>query len=123
MRNRPLIDSRTRIRIGQSCGSVLIAIDASRVENAPNHASACQPLRRAATQAKKQQRNGTPTLSELLIAANNADWQQVVLNGGPPCFHFDKERQRFCLAAERWPGHGVYHPFTNLADMIGSVTP
>jgi hypothetical protein len=93
-----------------------------RVENAPNHASACQPLRRAATQAKKQQRNGTPTLSELLIAANNADWQQVVLNGGPPCFHFDKERQRFCLAAERWPGHGVYHPFTNLADMIGSVT-
>lgn len=62
-----------------------------------------------------------PTLGALLIAANNADWQQVVLNGGPPCFHFEADRERFCLRAERWVGHGVDHPFTNLADVIGAV--
>jgi len=62
-----------------------------------------------------------PNLGEVLAAANNADWQQVLLNGGPPCFHFDAERGKFCLAAQRWAGHGKLHPFTGLADMIGSV--
>ncbi len=68
--------------------------------------------------AKKKDR--VPTLGELLVAANRADWQQVVLNGGPPCFHFDAKRGKFCLAAERWAGHGELHPFSNLADLIGN---
>lgn len=42
--------------------------------------------------------------SEILMAANVADWGQVVANGGPPCFHV--ETGRFCLRAERWMGHG-----------------
>jgi len=62
------------------------------------------------------------TLGELLMAATNADWQQVVLNGGPPCFHFEPDRQRFCLRAYRWAGHGVDHPFTALADVIGAAS-
>lgn len=37
-------------------------------------------------------------------AVKNADWQQVVFNGGPPCFHLEGER--FCLRAQRWAGHG-----------------
>ena len=30
-------------------------------------------------------------LSEWLGAAENMDWGQVVMNGGPPCFHLDEE--------------------------------
>lgn len=56
---------------------------------------------------------------ELLEAARNADWQQVVLNGGPPCFHL--EGDRFCLRAERWEGHGELHQFISLADLLISV--
>lgn len=42
------------------------------------------------------------------------DWQQVVLNGGPPCFH--AEGPQFCGRAERWPGHGnpAFHDFVSL---------
>jgi hypothetical protein len=39
------------------------------------------------------------------VAATNADWLQVILNGGPPCFHLEGER--FCLRAQRWAGHIV----------------
>jgi hypothetical protein len=47
---------------------------------------------------------------ELINAAKHADWFQVVSNTGPPCFHFERERQRFCLRAERWMGHHVNKP-------------
>jgi hypothetical protein len=40
------------------------------------------------------------------------DWQQVVLNGGPPCFAVDPFDKRFCGRAERWDGH---HPRTGNA--------
>jgi hypothetical protein len=56
-------------------------------------------------------------------AAKNADWMQVVLNGGPPCFHYERVDQRFCLRAERWLGHGKDdrlhdHEFVSLADLL-----
>ncbi len=58
-------------------------------------------------------------------AAQLADWQQVVLNGGPPCFHFGADGELFCLRAERWAGHGepddVTHKFVSLADLLRSV--
>ncbi len=65
---------------------------------------------------------GAGGLAHLLKAAQNADWQQVVLNGGPPCFHFESERGKFCLRAERWPGHGkAHHAFVSLADLLAAL--
>lgn len=50
------------------------------------------------------------------LAAINVDWGQVVMNGGPPCFHVSDGR--FCLRAERWDGHGLQHRFVSLLDML-----
>lgn len=55
-------------------------------------------------------------MSEQIKAAEQADWGQVVRNGGPPCFHI--EDGRFCLRAERWGGHGSYHAFVSLAGLL-----
>jgi hypothetical protein len=58
--------------------------------------------------------------------AENMDWQQVVLNGGPPCFHLEGER--FCGRAQRWDGHIVTtdgplnHKFISLAALLDSAT-
>jgi hypothetical protein len=71
------------------------------------------------------------TLSEILneiecrkgvaarFAATQMDWQQVVLNGGPPCFYLCND-QHFCGRAEKWGGHGEpgFHDFVSLADLI-----
>jgi len=56
-----------------------------------------------------------------LKAAKNMDWQQVVLNGGPPCFHLEEDGS-FCGRAERWQGHRVkdFHVFKSLANLIES---
>lgn len=59
------------------------------------------------------------TRAQLIAASESADWQQVVMNGGPPCFHL--EDNRFCLRAERWGGHGIYHKFTPLGAAIGAM--
>ena len=56
----------------------------------------------------------TSATDAVLAACKSADWQQVVQNGGPPCFHL--EGSQFCLRAERWQGHGVAHKFISLAD-------
>ena len=56
----------------------------------------------------------------LINAAEKADWQQVVLNGGPPCFHL--EGDQFCLRAQRWQGHGTFHPFVPLSELIASCS-
>lgn len=50
------------------------------------------------------------------------DWIQVVLNGGPPCFHICEDG-RFCGRAERWEGHEDLHKFTSLADMVRAIAP
>ena len=65
------------------------------------------------------------TLSALTIAAERADWMQVVLNQGPPCFHLESGGN-FCLRAQRWAGHtdkNEYpeHRFVSLADLIESA--
>lgn len=54
-------------------------------------------------------------------AAKDADWRQVVLNGGPPCFHL--EDGCFCLRAERWEGHKTIHQFVSLESLLRSVAP
>ncbi len=65
--------------------------------------------------------------ARLLAAAKNADWVQVVLNGGPPCFHL--EDGRFCLRAKRWDGHKriggseAIHKFVSLEKLLRSVAP
>lgn len=70
------------------------------------------PFRRMALEAHARDR--------FLRAAVRADWQQVVLNGGPPCFYLLTEGgdARFCLCAERWMGHGSHHPFVPLATLL-----
>ena len=49
-------------------------------------------------------------------AVKSVDWVQVAINNGPPCFHLESEK--FCLRAQRWDGHGVFHPFTPLDEML-----
>jgi hypothetical protein len=44
------------------------------------------------------------------------DWQQVALNGGPPCFYV--EGSKYCGRAERWAGHDGEHKFISLEDMV-----
>lgn len=63
----------------------------------------------------------TTQLAEIkrIRAAEYADWTQIVLNGGPPCFHLEHDG-RFCFRAERWDGHknGLHHSFVSLADLL-----
>lgn len=63
-----------------------------------------------------------------ITAAKNMDWQQVVMNGGPPCFHLEDDC--FCGRAQRWDGHQPWfqkskdrtlpplHEFVSLADLL-----
>lgn len=53
--------------------------------------------------------------------APHIDWQQVLLNGGPPCF-FVKDG-RYCGRAKRWQGHGaaIHHDFVSLDDLLTTV--
>jgi len=61
---------------------------------------------------------------ELIEAARHADWQQVVRNGGPPCFRV-MDDGHFCFRAERWCGHGQDaqhdHPFVTLAQALATA--
>ncbi len=62
-------------------------------------------------------------VKRVVEAAKQADWLQVVYNQGPPCFHFEPDRERFCLRAERWDGHRDprFHEFASLADLLSST--
>lgn len=53
--------------------------------------------------------------------ATQMDWQQVVLNGGPPCFFV--EGPQYCGRAERWTGHGnkAAHDYVSLHDLLATV--
>jgi len=55
-------------------------------------------------------------------AADKMDWQQVVLNGGPPCFHIEDDG-KFCGRAQRWDGHGLgnFHQFSSLKDLLTTL--
>lgn len=58
------------------------------------------------------------TAEALLVACAQADWGQVVRNGGPPCFNL--EDGRFCLRARLWSGHEfpLFHKFVSLRDLL-----
>ena len=60
---------------------------------------------------------------DLMRAAKDPDWMQVVFNQGPPCFHV--ENGRFCLRTERWDGHHILrkgdiliHKYVSLEDLL-----
>jgi len=63
---------------------------------------------------------------ELIKAAENMDWQQVVGNGGPPCFRLCEDGN-FCGRAQRWDGHrrgdSPNHEFLSLADLLRANLP
>lgn len=52
------------------------------------------------------------------VLLSQMDWQQVVLNGGPPCFFI--EGPQFCGRTERWQGHGNsdFHDYVSLEQMV-----
>lgn len=54
--------------------------------------------------------------SKVTSAAIVMDWQQVVHNGGPPCFRLESNG-RFCWRAHRWHVEGT-HQFVSLADLV-----
>ena len=56
-----------------------------------------------------------------LVAAEQMDWQQVVLNGGPPCFRLCEDG-RFCGRAERWHSDDT-HSFVTLVDLLRENAP
>ena len=65
-------------------------------------------------------------MTDLETLARDADWQQVVMNGGPPCFFVEEDGRRFCLRAERWGGHTdkdeyPEHRFVSLAALLATV--
>lgn len=49
------------------------------------------------------------------------DWQQVVRNGGPPCFYV--VGTQFCGRAKRWAGHGdpVGHEYVSLNALLSEL--
>lgn len=68
-----------------------------------------------------------PLESEATQGAPNSpqmDWQQVSLNGGPPCFSTMLATGRsgwYCGRAERWAGHGMLHKFVSLDNLLAAI--
>ncbi len=58
--------------------------------------------------------------SALFSAADDMDWQQVILNGGPPCLHL-AEDGRFCGRAERWHKDSSSHEFKSFAELLREI--
>lgn len=49
------------------------------------------------------------------------DWEQVALNGGPPCFALlSDEDGWYCGRAERWDGHDGEHNYVSLEQLLAS---
>lgn len=59
-------------------------------------------------------------------AAEEMDWLQVVMNGGPPCFYLECTG-RFCGRAKLWAGHDdeevdkPIHRYVSLADLLADL--
>lgn len=68
--------------------------------------------------ADKKQGLDRVTLKQLR-SIETIDWEQVVLNGGPPCFHV--ENKRFCLRAMPWQGHGILHDYVSLQQLFVKI--
>ena len=60
--------------------------------------------------------------NDLVKAAENMDWRQVVSNGGPPCFHLCKDGC-FCGRTDKWAGHcdDVSHRFISFAELLSGL--
>lgn len=58
----------------------------------------------------------TTSLQIVRLACDKADWEQILRNGGPPCFHV--EENHLCLRAERWAGHDAVHQFKSLFSLL-----
>lgn len=56
----------------------------------------------------------------LELACSDPDWQQVALNGGPPCFHLCDDG-RFCFRAKRWEGHEDLHKYISFSSFVKSL--
>jgi len=57
---------------------------------------------------------------KLKSAAKKMDWMQIVLNGGPPCFHIEPDG-RFCGRAERRhdeQASAMFHSFEPLERLV-----
>ena len=74
--------------------------------------------------ANKLSHKKTCVPSGVLLAARNADWEQVAHNHiyGAPCFRLER-RGKFCLRAMTWDGHNYKgdHKFVSLAELLASV--
>lgn len=55
---------------------------------------------------------GDPTIDQLRAAMRGMDWDQIISNGGPPCFRIQRDG-RFCGRALRWHGDDThcFYPF------------
>ena len=63
-------------------------------------------------------------INALLQAASGMDWLQVVLNGGPPCFHLEPKLGKFCLRAKSWHDKSatkMFHAYIPLDMLISSI--
>lgn len=65
-------------------------------------------------------------LEAIAKACAIADWEQILRNGGPPCFYLeglrsDEVQVKFCLRAERWAGHGLDHKFVSLSSVFAEA--
>lgn len=58
----------------------------------------------------------TKILKSIKLAARNMDWQQVVLNGGPPCFCLQDDGN-FCGRAQIWHSTDT-HGFVSLEELL-----
>lgn len=57
---------------------------------------------------KPKKRTKMTRFARIMNAAQCVDWQQLVANGGPPCFHvvtLDNGKHAFCMRAKKWGGH------------------
>jgi hypothetical protein len=85
-----------------------------------------QGTRKSYANSSKGISKGTKARTEsstTLLPCPLMDWEQVALNGGPPCFHVeDGTPERFCGRAKRWQGHGVatFHDYVSLEEFVAS---
>ena len=83
--------------------------------------------RKTSTGEYMNDKTNLPSNQQLIDAASHADWDQVVMNLGPPCFNYEADRKSFCLRAQRWEGHELTefpgHAFVTLEDLLRQVTP
>lgn len=106
--------ARLKERGGLSPTEILVNMDRVRRRKAgPNDEDEVLMRARQWTEARVKQEQGAPGVDLPVM-----DWEQVRLNGGPPCFALIGEvtpdgAPRYCGRAQRWDGHPVDHAFVS----------